>query len=113
MSWVEQAAPIVHEVIRRVGRSDLKALRREFRKAYPFGPRTNAPYKAWLSEIRRQLGHPLNLPKCDPEDPQMEFELWAPVLLCELSDVSITAVERMERCQNVTPWSTGRSACRR
>uniref|UniRef100_UPI002359F34D hypothetical protein n=1 Tax=Pseudomonas aeruginosa TaxID=287 RepID=UPI002359F34D len=54
MSWVEQAAPIVHEVIRRVGRSDLKALRREFRKAYPFGPRTNAPYKAWLSEIRRQ-----------------------------------------------------------
>lgn len=104
MSWVEQAAPIVHEVIRRVGRSDLKALRREFRKAYPFGPRTNAPYKAWLSEIRRQLGHPLNLPKCDPEDP---------LLLCELSDVSITAVERMERCQNVTPWSTGRSACRR
>lgn len=79
MSWVEQAAPIVHEVIRRVGRSDLKALRREFRKAYPFGRRTNAPYKAWLSEI----------------------------------DVSITAVERMERCQNVTPWSTGRSACRR
>lgn len=39
--------------------------------------------------------------------------MWAPVLLCELSDVSITAVERMDRCRNVTPWSTGSSACRR
>ncbi|OTH38134.1 hypothetical protein CAY88_35520 [Pseudomonas aeruginosa] len=74
MSWVEQAAPIVHEVIRRVGRSDLKALRREFRKAYPFVPRTNAPYKSWLSELLRHLGYPLHLPKCDPEHPHMEFE---------------------------------------
>ncbi len=56
MSWADRAAPVVSEVIRRVGRSDLKVLRQELRKAYPFGRRANSPYKAWLAEIRRQLG---------------------------------------------------------
>ncbi|MDG3878206.1 hypothetical protein ACET46_31540 [Pseudomonas aeruginosa] len=73
MSWADRAAPVVSEVIRRVGRSDLKMLRQELRKAYPFGRRANSPYKAWLAEIRRQLGHPLNSPRRDPEDPQKEL----------------------------------------
>lgn len=60
MSWVEQAEPIVAEVIRRVGRSDIKLLRKELASAYPFGERTNQPYKAWLAEVRRQLGHSLS-----------------------------------------------------
>lgn len=73
MSWADRAAPVVSEVIRRVGRSDLKMLRQELRKAYPFGRRANSPYKAWLAVIRRQLGHPLNSPRRDPEDPQKEL----------------------------------------
>lgn len=60
MSWAEQAAPVIEEVIRRVGRSDIKLLRKELASAYPFGERTNQPYKVWLSEVRRQLGHSLS-----------------------------------------------------
>jgi len=73
MSWADRAAPIVGEVIRRVGRSDQKALRKALAEAYPFGERANTPYKAWLSEIRRQLGHPLKTPKADPANTQSEM----------------------------------------
>ena len=73
MSWAEKAAPIVAEVIRQVGRSDLRELRKALGAAYPFEVRANAPYKAWLSEIRRQLGHPLNNRKHDPLERQMEL----------------------------------------
>lgn len=54
MSWADRAAPVVSEVIRRVGRSDLKVLRQELRKAYPFGRRANSPRR-------------------DPDDPQKEL----------------------------------------
>jgi len=27
------------------------------RAAYPFGPREHHPYRIWLDEIRRQMGH--------------------------------------------------------
>jgi hypothetical protein len=73
MSWADRAAPIVGEVIRRVGRSDMRALRKALAEAYPFGERANSPYKAWLAEVRRQLGHPLNAPKADPENPQVDM----------------------------------------
>jgi hypothetical protein len=73
MSWADQAAPIVGRVIREVGRSDMAALRKALANAYPFGERANAPYKAWLAEVRRQLGHPLNSPKADPENQQSEL----------------------------------------
>lgn len=73
MAWADVAAPIVGEVVRKVGRSDLRALRKALKEAYPFSKRSNAPYKAWLSEVRRQLGHPLNTPKTDPANPQTDM----------------------------------------
>ena len=71
VTWADRAAPIVAQVIREVGRSDMRALRKALTRAYPFGERANQPYKAWLSEVRRQLGHPLNAPKADPDNTQM------------------------------------------
>ncbi|MFA7946504.1 hypothetical protein ACEK06_29280 [Pseudomonas brenneri] len=51
----------------------MQALRKYLTEAYPFGDRANSPYKAWLSEVRRQLGHPLNTPKVDPESKQPDM----------------------------------------
>lgn len=73
MSWADKAAPIIAEIIRRVGRSDLKTLRQALAAAYPWGGRKNAPYRAWLTEIRRQLGHPLYVRKADPLDRQTDM----------------------------------------
>ncbi len=73
MSWADAAAPVVAEVIRRVGRSDMKALRKALTEAYPWGERENTPNKAWLDEVRRQLGHPLNAPKADPANKQTDM----------------------------------------
>ncbi|PUA41479.1 hypothetical protein C5U62_31410 [Pseudomonas protegens] len=73
MSWADAAAPIVASVIRRVGRSDMRLLRKALTDAYPWGARENSPYKAWLSEVRRQLGHPLNTPKKDPANKQTDM----------------------------------------
>jgi len=73
MSWADAAAPIVGEVIRRVGRNDMRLLRKALVDAYPFGERANTPYKAWLAEVRRQLGHPLNVPKADPQNQQTDM----------------------------------------
>jgi len=55
-TWRDKAAPIIRDVILRVGRKDDKRLRAELRKAYPFGERALWPYKVWLSEIKKQLG---------------------------------------------------------
>lgn len=73
MSWADRAAPIIADVIRQVGRTDLKLLRKALIEAYPWGARKCAPYKAWLAEVRRQLGHPLNAPKHDPDNTQADF----------------------------------------
>jgi len=63
--WRDTAAPIIAETIQRVGRSDLKALRKALRDAYPFGERSMHPYKVWCSEVKRQLGHPIVAPRID------------------------------------------------
>lgn len=55
-AWRERCAPIIADVIQRVGRSDTKALRKALREAYPFGERAYHPYKVWLDEIKCQLG---------------------------------------------------------
>ena len=73
MSWADRAAPIVADVIRRIGRTDQQALRQALTEAYPWGPRKNTPYKAWLEEVRRQLGHPLNAPTVDPANTQTDM----------------------------------------
>ena len=56
MAWRDKAAPIIREVIKTVGKSDMKALRKALRDAYPFGPRQYHPYKIWCDEVNRQLG---------------------------------------------------------
>lgn len=53
--WRPYAARVIGEVIDRVGREDLRALRRAIRAAYPFGRRSGWPYKIWCSEVRRQV----------------------------------------------------------
>lgn len=73
MSWADAAAPVIADVIRRVGRSAMKALRKALTQAYPWGKRENTPYKAWRAEVRRQLGHPLNAPKSDSANTQTDM----------------------------------------
>jgi hypothetical protein len=51
----------------------MQVLRKALADAYPWGTRENAPYKAWLAEIRRQLGHPQNAPKSDPANKQTDM----------------------------------------
>jgi len=53
--WRDRSAPIIADVIRRVGREDMRALRCALREAYPFGKRRYHPYSVWCSEVRRQL----------------------------------------------------------
>lgn len=72
MSWADAAAPIVAQVIHQVGRTDMSAAQGTG-GCLPVGERENARYKAWLAEIRRQLGHPLNAPKADPANRQIDL----------------------------------------
>jgi hypothetical protein len=53
--WRRIAAPIIAEVIGRVGTEDRKALRKALLEAYPFKLRRYHPYRIWRDEIRRQL----------------------------------------------------------
>jgi len=55
-SWRDSARPIIGEVIARVGLNDMKELRRELLKVYPFGEKKYWPYKVWLDEIAVQTG---------------------------------------------------------
>lgn len=54
--WRGKAAPVITQVVFRIGRGDPKALRRALRQAYPFGERRGWPYKAWLAEIHARVG---------------------------------------------------------
>lgn len=47
---------MIAEVIARVGKDDLKLVRKELRKAFPLCTRGCHPYKIWCDEIRVQLG---------------------------------------------------------
>ena len=53
--WRKQAAPLIAQVIKDVGTSDLPALRRALSDAFPWEPKSGHRYKIWLSEIKRQL----------------------------------------------------------
>ena len=57
-TWRNDCAPIIAEVIKRVGTEDPKALRKALLEAYPYGERSMHPYKIWRDEIRRQLNPP-------------------------------------------------------
>ncbi|MEQ9131130.1 MAG: hypothetical protein RJQ08_13515 [Salinisphaeraceae bacterium] len=56
-TWRDIARPIVAETINRVGRDNPRELRKALRDAYPFGERKYWPYRAWLAEVRAQIGH--------------------------------------------------------
>jgi hypothetical protein len=69
-TWRTHAAPVIREVIERVGTDDPKALRKALRDAYPYGERKYWPYKVWLDEIRRQLvPTPASMVKPGPDGP--------------------------------------------
>ena len=57
-TWRNDCAPIIAEVIQRVGTEDPKALRKALLEAYPYGQRSMHPYKIWRDEIRRKLNPP-------------------------------------------------------
>jgi hypothetical protein len=71
--WRDEAAPIIAEVLQRVGTGDMNALRKALREAYPFGDRKCFPYKVWCSEIKRQLGRPLVGRKQQPGGKQSDL----------------------------------------
>ena len=54
-NWRIDSLRVIDAVIERVGTSNLSALEREIRAAYPFGERANHPYKIWCDEVRRCL----------------------------------------------------------
>jgi len=57
-SWREEAAPIIRRAILE-GRAqglDGAKLRRFVSERYPFGERSMYQYKAWLLEMKQQLG---------------------------------------------------------
>jgi len=53
--WRMAAAPIVMKVLLDNAGQPLQVVRAALRKAYPFGPKSNWPYRIWLDEIRRQV----------------------------------------------------------
>ena len=64
-TWRERARPIIAQVVLDVGFKDGGALRKALTAAYPFGDRKGWPYKAWLAEVRQQVGR-MRAKKKDP-----------------------------------------------
>jgi hypothetical protein len=54
--WAEQSAPIIRRVLAETRGEEERVIRKALIAAYPFGPRSCWPYRAWLGEIRRQRG---------------------------------------------------------
>jgi DNA-binding NarL/FixJ family response regulator len=58
--WRTTAARVIADVVKNIGLSDHKALRKALRDAYPFGERKYSPYKIWCDEVNRQTKGALN-----------------------------------------------------
>lgn len=56
MTWRERAVEVVRQVVEENPGLDDLLLRRRVAEAYPFGPKTNHPYKAWLRAVEDVLG---------------------------------------------------------
>jgi hypothetical protein len=56
-TWRMEAAAVISEALEEGRAQGLegKSLARFVSKAYPFGERTNYPYKVWLHEFERQV----------------------------------------------------------
>ena len=61
MKWRDHCGPIIAKVIDEVGKDDMRKLRKALKDAYPYGQRSNWPYKVWLSEIKKQLKEPVDI----------------------------------------------------
>lgn len=55
MTWRQRAEPIIRRIIEEHKDVPITEIRRALTKAYPWGPRAYYPYKAWLTECRRQI----------------------------------------------------------
>lgn len=55
--WRTTSKKIIREIIGRIGISDTEKLKLELRNAYPFGERKYYPYKIWMNECHKALGH--------------------------------------------------------
>lgn len=64
MTWREKARPIIKRVLQETKGKTEQQIRKALVRAYPFGPRENHPYFAWLDEIKVQRG--LKKPKPGP-----------------------------------------------
>lgn len=53
--WRGIAAPIISQVIKKVGTKDQAKLKKALSDAYPFYEKRLHPYKVWRDEIKRQL----------------------------------------------------------
>lgn len=54
--WRAEANKAIWKVLENIEQpTTLTVVKRAIGEAYPFGPRHNWPYKAWLSEMRRIL----------------------------------------------------------
>jgi len=56
MTWRDQAAIVISDVLRQNPDAGQKELRKLISAAYPFGERKYYPYKIWCDEVNRQLG---------------------------------------------------------
>lgn len=54
--WREDASRIIARVLKETAGQEENAIRKALRDAYPWGERSNHPYKMWCSEVRRQRG---------------------------------------------------------
>lgn len=56
MTWRHRAHAVIVSVLAATRGEDERTVRRALRAAYPFGERTNWPYRVWLDEIKVQRG---------------------------------------------------------
>ena len=75
--WTDRARPIIAAVLEETAGQDERAIRKALAEAYPFGERRMWPYKAWLSEVKRQRGlrsrKKTDPPEVDERQQVMEF----------------------------------------
>jgi hypothetical protein len=72
-TWRDHYRPVIAKVISEVGISDMKALRKALREAFPNPPRKFHPYKIWLDEIKVQLGTKKKKPSESKDETGMLF----------------------------------------
>lgn len=53
-TWRDWAAAIITEVLKSTAGQTEKGIKKALKDAYPFGERSNHPYKIWCDELKRQ-----------------------------------------------------------